>query len=58
MVGMAGLNAGGGGGRFACVGGIGWIGVPNAGDDDKAALSRTRPMSAMLVTTSIDVTSP
>jgi len=42
MVGMIGLNAGGGGGRCACAGKTGCGGVPNAGDDDKTALSNGR----------------
>lgn len=35
IVGMEGLKTGGGGGRAACVGGMGWRGVPNAGDEEK-----------------------
>ncbi len=38
-VGIDGLNAGGGGGGRACAGRIGWAGVQNAGEDDKATLS-------------------
>ena len=37
MVGIAGLKAGaGGGGRWA---GMGWSGVPNAGEDERTASS-------------------
>lgn len=34
MVGMEGLNAGGGGARAGWVGGIGWRGVPKAGEEE------------------------
>jgi len=42
IVGTADLKAGGGGGRCCWVGGSGCNGVPNAGDDDRAALSTDR----------------
>lgn len=38
IVAICGLNAGGGGGRWAMLG-IGWTGVANAGDDEKAFAS-------------------
>ena len=38
---MVGLKAGsgGGGGRWGCVGGRGWRGVPKAGEEEKVAFS-------------------